>query len=1111
VRRALALLALLALVLGAVAADAARMRGQRLFWRSPVTSAPLPLALRDPVYAADLMLFVPTNAARHMWEEFSNAQNLADTDGDLVGQIDDPSYGDGLDGLAHPAFITQWTSTARSGVLRTDATTRRSYVEMRSPTTDYATVQDSQAAFRYCHGPGVGTRQCTIIIWAGMPTDAASHTIADSARGSSSNVGFTFQRTAANRLQVFVSAGGSTACNHTTASSSLVAANGIRALSWRIQGNAVQMQIEGNAEETFTCAAGGSPANSTDEITIGGNSAGTGTSNVDFGGMMIFDRSLSDAELAAVVEDYRGLRDTGSWVVELPAEDGWFNFLLSWYNLTDPSNLWTNTAATSSVSIYGDAIAAATDARDRHNTHQRIATSSVANAPWWLDEEGAYWRGVTPQALVWGAGGVQGVWPEGGARTVIVTTRNDDRANMSTPLAGGAAQVYTGDEYPVDATYGWFGTTLPSGLIASSYHAVHLATGVGVCANPVLYPTAADGPNDGFNTLEVTRSGPTWRCTSDGYITTAHTSTTNNAGIWRPTSIGREGLSSGTGMHGAVRHVLNYTARLTDAQIARVREGIVDPPSNYDGTWTTVGRMTPAPSPNPAAFTPWIVSEGAFSNFNDARTVYGFDGTVANTNAATAFQRVDQTWSTPAAGGITLGMDVADADSHLFDIQDGFEWQGSLANLATGIPANTAGGLIFNRGLSGFPFTDPALQNNTLLFGVTTDTAPTAADDIDCIAVSAAGARTTVTLDGIRTDDRLDVVVYAPPGGAYVRARFRNAATNVQATCTLTTNLPTLPLGFITHATPMGSGGTVNMVVGPAVWGRGVTGGVTAPQMPQAFVGAAAPAWMAGIEPADLRQFMIAMVTARASPWDFGYGPNPAGGVTGVYGTTTMAPTGLSWWTLASATSTGTDATYGNYIRFVSGTVANEPAMLTTIPPTVTGAAGRVLLADRGFFAHYRGRRSGATADDARGVILGVTAGDFGDPAAEVSTFPGVAFEYDSTDATVDGVFLHHGAALGGTTRVSLAASGGVRTDGVEYEAMIGAERGGGRFGVVLYRVDTGVIVYDGWLTTNIPADGDAMFAETNASPCDVGTCTTQTHDVYFLRGHTRDPRANAN
>lgn len=516
-------------------------------------------------------------------------------------------------------------------------------------------------------------------------------------------------------------------------------------------------------------------------------------------------------------------------------------------------------------------------------------------------------------------------------------------------------------------------------------------------------------------------------------------------------------------------------------------------------SWAEVGRLTPVPDGSD-----YEPSEGPPSSFDFARTTYGYDLPLANTNEQTSWPRIDHS-AALAGAGVTMGMDVGDAGSRLFLISDGFEVRGSMQNMASGLAAGMSGGIILNRGLGSFPFGDIALQANTIMLGVRP---ATGASDFVCIAVSGAGAITSVTLAGARTNDRLDYVISAPPGGGSVTMSLRNASTAATAECTITTNLPTLALGLITHANNGASGGTVNQVIGSMVWGRGPVADTTVARMPQAFEGVAYESWMAGIAPADLQAAYLAALTARATQWDFGLGPDGATGIAGLYGTRALSMTGLPFWNLALSTTNGTDGTFGDFVRLTSSSAFDQPAGLPLIPPDpafVRGTTPNVLIAARGFFVEAITRRTGAANLGTRGLVLGIGSGPFGDPTAEVSNFPGVAFEYDSGDAVASGVFLHHSATVGGATRTSLASAGGVRTDGVVYRAAF-LSVGDGRIGAILYRVGVG-IVYTGWLDTNIPAAGAPMFPEVNASPCDdsdPGPCDIQTLDIFAFRGTIR-------
>lgn len=534
----------------------------------------------------------------------------------------------------------------------------------------------------------------------------------------------------------------------------------------------------------------------------------------------------------------------------------------------------------------------------------------------------------------------------------------------------------------------------------------------------------------------------------------------------------------------------------------QVRDGT----ASSDGTWSTVGRITPT-----AAGTQYVVSEGVLSRYDTARTFVGVDGASADTDATTAWAPRLRHSNTNPGEGVTLGWDVADPGSQVFTFAAGLEVHASVGRFNSGMPAGSAGGLMLTPGLGSF---NTVVLPNTWVIGVTNGADPTPAADLDCMVMDAAGAiAQRQRLVGARaTDDRLDITVYVPPGGGRVTAVVRNAQTTAVQSCTLTTGLPAVGLGLIAF-NGLGSSGGVDVIVGPMVYGRGAAPGVTTPRMPGAFAASADATypWLSQIPDADLRAFFREQIEAPASQWDWGMGPDGAGGIAGLYGTTAMAPTGLPWWSLAPSITNATDATYGQHIRLVSGTTPDTPAMLVAIPPLVTGTDARLLRRSRGFVVGVRTRRSNTV--DGRGVVLGVGAGDFGDPAAEVSTFPGVAFEYDATDAIGTGIYLHHGAAVGGTTRVSLAAAGGTRTGGEVYDALIGARRGGPAFGVALYRVDTGQLVYSGWLATNIPAIDAGLFAETNAAPCDDGggPCNVQTHDIWRFFGRTRDVSSSVN
>jgi hypothetical protein len=506
-------------------------------------STPLPLVLRDDTYFASLLLWAHTNYSTHMWEEdFSDeANNHADTDGDSVGQIDDPSPG---------SHLIQWQTSTRRGVLRSEAVTGISYVELRAAgNNDFANVQDSQRSFMNCHGTAIGgSRNCTVIWIGGVPTDAASYVLFDNFQGSGANVGFEMLRTAANRIQVLVGAGTGAVCNHTTsASADLVAADGIMPVGWRVSGNTVQINVGAATEEGFTCTGAGSPAAATDELTIGGSSAGTGTSNSNFAGLLIFDRALSDVEYAAVVADLmsHGGRSSRSLLREVDAADGYYNFASQILDFTDPLSMASDTTHTTTVTTINRRIASVRDPRDQHNLLGRAATSTATDyAPRWVGDSGAEWVGTAPQSLVWAQ-----QKNRGGATTVIAEVEQDKLTFGSHWCEGAGYGTQTGADY-IDN---------PGGV---PYWVIHTTSGSGATA-----PLINGGV--GFSIMEAVRNASAWLGTTSGQGSNAATNG-NAAGCG---SIGRENVI-GTRMDGRIRRIYQFNINLSAAQIARVRAGI---------------------------------------------------------------------------------------------------------------------------------------------------------------------------------------------------------------------------------------------------------------------------------------------------------------------------------------------------------------------------------------------------------------------------------------------------------------------------------------------------------------------------------------------------------
>lgn len=523
------------LAMTGLAVDRADARPRRTrAWVGFGSTSPLPVILSDSTYYDDLQLAVLPAYSAHMWQEGADAVALtsADTDAQSVGEIDDPSQA---------AHVVQWLTAARRGVLRTDAG-GRSYVECRAASSnDVAQVIRSERAFQFCHS----SRDCTIILWAGTIANGTTQTLIDSTNASAaaSALGFSVFKNTSNQIVFYNSNGsGGASCNVNSGAATLLAASGIVPIGVRVSGTAVEFNVGAAAEVTATCSAAGTAGTMTYPLTICGSGATTGSTDMNFGGLMVFDRRLTDAEYAAVVADYTGARSARSLVIERPAPY-YYNFLSQYYDLRETTAVFSDSGATTAADVL-DPIAVVRDPRDLTNVWNRGATSTVAAAPTWRGGFGAHWSGSGSQALVWPQ------WSMGGGRTVIVRALNEDHTNGSHVLQGSSYVPITGADYASN----------PGG---AAYFTVHPASGA------VLGSSLVD--ERGWNTLEVRRSGATWSGSVDGQNATSASS----SAIWAPTNIGRPGSDALTAwrMHGYVQRLARYNAALTDAQLTTIREG----------------------------------------------------------------------------------------------------------------------------------------------------------------------------------------------------------------------------------------------------------------------------------------------------------------------------------------------------------------------------------------------------------------------------------------------------------------------------------------------------------------------------------------------------------
>ena len=507
------------------------------------TEAPLPLILSDATYYDDLTLAVLPAYTAHMWSEAADAVATTQpaNDGDSVGAIYDPS---------NSAFAARWLTAARRGVLRTDASTR-SYVECRATgSNDIAQMQNSERAFNYC----IGSRACTIILWAGTIANGTTQILVDSTNASAaaSALGFSVFKNTSNQIVFYNSNGaGGASCNVNSGAATLLAASGIVPIGIRVSGTTVEFNVGAAAEVGATCASAGTTGTMTYPVTICGSGATTGSADVNFGGLMVFDRRLTDAEYAAVVADYTGVRSSRSLVIDRPAPY-FFNFLSTYYDYTDPTTIFEDAGATDPAEV-PDAIAVVRDPRDLTNTWNRGATSTVAAAPQWRGALGAHWSGSGSQALVWPQ------WTMDAGRTVVIRALNEDATNGSHVLQGGSYVPITGADY----------SSNPGG---AAYFTVHPASGA-VTGSSLVTET-------GYNDIEIRRSGTNWYASVGGQNATSDSSSAQ----WTPTNTGRPGSDALTAwrMQGYVERMARYNVALTDAQLATVRTGW----AALDETWS---------------------------------------------------------------------------------------------------------------------------------------------------------------------------------------------------------------------------------------------------------------------------------------------------------------------------------------------------------------------------------------------------------------------------------------------------------------------------------------------------------------------------------------------
>lgn len=433
-----------------------------------------------------------------------------------------------------PVFGTPtWSpSTARRGVSGTAG--GRAYYECSSTgSNDQLILQYSLDLFRSFQDSRAGT--IALRIWP-IAADGTSMVVLQNNAQTAAQRGIAIERTTGNRINALLTNGTVAACNHTTATTTVLAGEWSNVTIRYDGAGGVEITVDGT-EETFTCSGAASAGSAGQLFSFCGRN--TGTASMRIGELVVSDTRWSDAQVAAW-EALTTARTTEP-IAFIPATGGW-PYLYAWYDFRNASQLWQNTSGATPVTTAGQSIALVRDYRDPLGYLGRHSTATLATPPTYQGAtDGAAFPGNTTQTLAWA-----NALPRGGARTHFVVADCDDL------VLGCHLSVGTG-EYLVATAGAYSGNNAPGQ--AYLLHHINGGTTIGTVAGTLI------NTPDGRNCFVWTRDGSAWEIGTVGGVISTDTDT----GLSRSSNLGAE-ANVGWSMYGYVRGVRHYMTRVPQAQ-----------------------------------------------------------------------------------------------------------------------------------------------------------------------------------------------------------------------------------------------------------------------------------------------------------------------------------------------------------------------------------------------------------------------------------------------------------------------------------------------------------------------------------------------------------------
>lgn len=448
------------------------------------------------------------------------------TDGDTVGSIYDLGY--------HGLFMRA-EADVRRPLLGSDSE-QNSYLSFDG-SDDYIKVLNSQQYFRNFHN-ATPVFSIFTLVRMGASTDSSTRVLIGSNSGTGVNAGVYITRTSTNKIQVFISSGSGTICNHTT-TASLTVSSGWTPIFIELNGPGTGKGriIIGSTTETFNVTAGAT-ANALADLYIGSLNNNTAYFKGDIARVVILNRVLTADDITNL-RAYNPSKSTNrfsvlQWDIDFDAETRIFSDVAGTTQITNGGSI--RNIQHNQTSIFGP-------------LNRLLTSASAGVSPVWNDSDlngkaTGSWDGVDDNLDF----GVSITQERAGKWTEFVVFKNDDSDVGSNFLKGTSGyQVVTGTNY----------TSNEDENNGNPYFLLHTSQGGGIPP-----PNSLKNGGEGWNVICYRRDGSTWTSWSGLKVKKEGT----DSGIHEILDMGEQ-FNPNFWTDGKWARLIKYTGNLSDSQV----------------------------------------------------------------------------------------------------------------------------------------------------------------------------------------------------------------------------------------------------------------------------------------------------------------------------------------------------------------------------------------------------------------------------------------------------------------------------------------------------------------------------------------------------------------